>query len=450
MQQQHERNGEIEHFLQSLNSEESAEHEADMLQEEPPQPNTELRADEEIQETIHVYVVREQAAPQQDEQVIESTPPISSQRKSDLSAYTTILFFLFLILACLGFQLSLVFKPPIVTVTVVPRSRVVTLSGIVHLGRVVAPITLSQSQTVPTTGTGHQDPRAATGSITLFNGQLTSATVPAGTVITSASGIAIVTDQDATIPPADPTTNPPIFGQVTISAHATNIGTAGNIAAYALNQPCCSASVIAKNMTPFAGGQDKRNFHTVSKADIGTTATALKPNLTAGMQGALQGQLRQGEALQTLPCIPTVSADHHIGQETTIVKVTVAETCSAVAYYTDELVTKAADLLSHQTRQQLGTGYRLIGTVQITITQATATHPAPTLIISCQGTWVYALSQQAQQQLKHLIAGKPRREAIPLLLAMPGIETATVEGDDQTLLPKSLDALHLRIIVPTD
>ena len=40
MQQQHERNSDIERFLQSLNSEDNAEHDADSPQEEPPQPNT--------------------------------------------------------------------------------------------------------------------------------------------------------------------------------------------------------------------------------------------------------------------------------------------------------------------------------------------------------------------------------------------------------------------------
>jgi hypothetical protein len=449
MQQQHELNGDIEQFLQRLQGEESAEHEKESPQDEPPQPATEQGADEEIPETIHVYFVREPAAPQQDEQVIESTPPTSPQRKSDLPAYTTTLFFLLLILSCLAFQLSLVFNPPTVTITVVPKSQVVSLTGTVQLGRAVSPITLSQSQTVPTTGKGHQNPRAATGFITLFNGQLTSIIVPAGTVITSASGVAIVTNQDAAIPPADPTANPPVFGRVTVLAHATNVGTAGNIAAYAINQPCCRASVIAKNMTPFTGGQDKRNFHTVSTADIGITATTLKTTLTESMQGALEGQLRQGETLQTLPCTPTTTADHHIGQEAASVKVTVLETCSAVSYHTDALVSKATDLLSHQATQQPGTGYSLIGTVQVRITQATVTHTTAILKFSCQGTWVYALSQEAQQQMKHLIAGKPRREAITLLLAMPGIETATVEGDDQTPLPKSLDALHLSIIVPT-
>jgi len=51
-------------------------------------------------------------------------------------------------------------------------------------------------------------------------------------------------------------------------------------------------------------------------------------------------------------------------------------------------------------------------------------------------------------QMKHLIAGKLRQEAIKLLLSLPGIETATLEGDGTPQLPKSFDAIHLRMIVP--
>src|SRR5438093_13209248 len=100
------------HFLEGLNSEESAEHEADMPQEEPPQPHTEQGAEEEIQETIHVYFVREPVEQQKDEHIIESTPPGRPQQKPDLLAYTPCLFGLFLILSCLGFQVYLIFHPP--------------------------------------------------------------------------------------------------------------------------------------------------------------------------------------------------------------------------------------------------------------------------------------------------------------------------------------------------
>src|SRR5450756_2393735 len=114
MQQQHELSGDIEHFLQRLNHEVSAVHEADIdiPQEEPPQPNTEEGADEEIQETIHVYFVREEKAAQKDVRIRESIPPGSPQKNPDLPAYAALLFSIFLPLSCLAFQLYLVFNPP--------------------------------------------------------------------------------------------------------------------------------------------------------------------------------------------------------------------------------------------------------------------------------------------------------------------------------------------------
>ncbi len=49
--------------------------------------------------------------------------------------------------------------------------------------------------------------------------------------------------------------------------------------------------------------------------------------------------------------------------------------------------------------------------------------------------------------MKYLIAGKPRQEATKLLLALPGIEAATVEGDDNTKLPKTFTAIHFLILI---
>ena len=154
------------------------------------------------------------------------------------------------------------------------------------------------------------------------------------------------------------------------------------------------------------------------------------------------------EQLSILPCTPTVASDHHPGQEATQVKVTASETCSAVAFDKDALQTKATDLLSQQARRQFGTSYSLIGDVQVSIIKPTVTHAMPALIFSCQGTWVYALSQEAQQQIKQRIAGKSRQEAIKLLLSLPGIEQASIRWDEETKLPESPNALHLVIVVP--
>ncbi len=413
------------------------------------EPETKIagsQTSEEIQD-VYVFVVREGREETEESQVIESIPPTKRTQRFEYSTLWIVLLCSLPMLMSIAVQLFVLFNPPIATVLLVPRSQTVSLSGTLQLGRIIAPITLSQSTTALTTGKGHQDTRSAQGTVTFYNGELNNATIAAGTILTSSQAVQIATDEVAVIPAADPTANPPVFGRVTVSAHAVNPGARGNIPAYDINQACCFASVIAKNTTPFTGGQDERNFQTVAKYDIDTTVTALRTTLSESMQGALQGQLKPQEQLHILPCAPTVTSDHLIGQEATNVKVTVSETCSAVAYDNDVLVTKATDLLTHQARQHLGAGYSLFGQARVTITQATITRTTTILIFTCQGLWVYALSQEAQQHIKHLIAGKPRQEAIKLLLSLPGIEQASIVWDEHTRLPKNVDTFHFVILV---
>jgi len=451
MQQQHELSGDIAHFLQHLNHEESAVHEADIdiPQEEPPQPNTEEGADGEIQETIHVYFVREQAAAQNEVRIRESIPPGSPQSKSDLPAYTTILFFIFLIFSCLALQLSLVFNPPTVTITLVPRSQTVSLSGTLQLGRVMSPLTLSQSQTIPTTGKGHQSAKSAMGYITFYNGQFARVTVAAGTVLTGAGGTHIITEQDATIPPG----YPPSYGQVSVLSHAIYPGAAGNIQTYDLNQACCAPSVLAVNRAAFHGGQNARDFSTVSQQDIHTAATQLIPLLSQSMQAALLLQLLPREELQPLPCAPTVTSDRQLGQEATHVTVTVSETCRSVAYNREEVTARATKLLASQALHNLGTGYSLMGTIHVSINQAAVTltqHPLVFLSYTGAGTWVYALSHETTEQIKSLIAGKTTQEAVQLFASLPGIEHAAIRWHgfgDAARLPKNTGYIHITLLL---
>src|SRR5207244_1142652 len=145
------------------------------------------------------------------------------------------------------------------TITIIPQQQALTTTATFPIGRgpwdvqgrVLPALTLSQSQTVQAAGKGHQDARAATGTLTFFNGQLQRVTIPAGSTFIG-NGVRITTDDTATIPAADPTTNPPTFGQMQVSAHAVLPGASGNIQAYAINESCCAASVIVKNLAPFA------------------------------------------------------------------------------------------------------------------------------------------------------------------------------------------------------
>src|SRR6266446_5579307 len=347
---------------------------------------------------------------------------------------------LFLCLASIAFQLHLILNPPIATIILIPKSQTISLTATVQLGRVIPPTTLSQEKTVPTTGHGHQDAKAATGTVTVNNGSNTPQTVTAGTVFTGNDGIQVATDTDATIPAA----NPPLEGQATVPAHTLTANAKGNIQAYDINL-AVSSDLTVKNLSNFSGGQDARDFQTVTKQDIANAAAPLKTTLAQSMQGALTGQTKSGEALVTPTCTPTITTDHQIGQEATQVKVTVSETCSGVAYNTQELTTKATQLLTTQALKKLGTGYSLLGDVQVTTTTATVTASRPTIAFTCNGVWVYALSNQAQEHIKDLIKGKTTQDALHLLASQPGIERVSTSWDVNTKLPKDTRSIHLVI-----
>ncbi len=398
---------------------------------------------------IYILVVREHdEAPEQpqEEGIIETT---LAPQKPSLLAIAVCLFALLLPLASIVFQLSLALNPFTATVTIFPKSRQVTLSGTVQLGRILHPITLSQSQAVPTSGKGHQDAKQAQGFITLYNGLFTSQTIHAGTILIGNDGVRIITDQQAAIPAA----NPPSLGYTTVSAHALYAGGRGNIAAYDINQACCATAIKAVNTASFYWGADERNFQTVSHADIHTIATLLKTHLSQGLTSALQKQLKNGEVLLAPTCTPIVRSDHQPEDEAATVKVTVSETCSSAAYSTSALQKDATLLLTSQAFQKLGAGYSLTGNVQVVVKQATITGTHIHLVVSSQGTWIYKLSTKAQEHIRQRIAGKTTHEALQLIASLPGIETAAIKASgfgDDTRLPKDPRNIQLVVISSID
>src|SRR6266487_4579099 len=240
--------------------------------------------------------------------------------------------------------------------------------------------------------------------------------------------------------------NPPSYGQVSVSAHTVAAGASGNIAAYDINQPCCAAAVRAENVNTFSGGQDERNFQTVAKADIDNAASPLKTALSASINGAFHGQLTPGEKLIPLPCSPAVSPDHHIGEAATTVTVTVSQTCRAVAYDTASLQNSATAMLITEGKKAAGAHYRLIGTVQVTVIHAGFTGQArgrASLSVHIAGVWGYQFTQTELRRIAHQIAGKPQEAARNILLHVPGIQSATIAGIDETTnIPRNTDLIH--------
>lgn len=316
-------------------------------------------------------------------------------------------------------------------------------------GRLLPPLTVIQTKTAPATGKGHQDAAAALGTITFYNGLFTSQTVAAGTTLTGSDGVQVTTDQLAVIPAALATT-PPTYGEVTVSAHALEPGPQGNIPVRDINQACCLPSVLAQNTVAFQGGQNARDYTYVTRIDIDHVVAGLVTTLTQSEHAAFTTQLMQHEALVTPPCTRSVSTDHQVGAEAAAVNVTIADQCTAIAYDAAALEEQAAQVLTHELAQRGGAHYHLVGVAKISVLRARIVdqrRQVASLTVHLEGTWMYQFSQQHLQSIKQLVAGKTGRQAVRILLSLPGIQQATIEGVAANgSLPKDTSSIQVRIL----
>ena len=339
-----------------------------------------------------------------------------------------------LFLYLLALFLVAVFVAPVATlaatVTLVPETKTLSTTltvtalptGIPNLARQqVAARLLSvssplQSQSVPTTGTGHAPARVGEGTLTFYNAAPYAQTVAAGTVLTGADGVEIVTDAPAVIPAS----NPPIEGEATVPAHAPAIGPQGNIAPLDLNGLCCMGGVSVKNTMAFHDGQYAYDYPMVTQEDIDQAAGPLVATLTATTQATLRAQVSPNERLaEPVACQPAVTPDHPVGSNASQVTVSVQVACHAQVYDHEAVVLLVTNALMQQAMTTLGTDYALQGTISTTITPAGAPpHTKPgtlTLLVTGQGTWVYQVSRAEQARLSRLIAGLSRQAAVQVL-----------------------------------
>jgi len=310
----------------------------------------------------------------------------------------------------------------------------------------------TQSQTAPTTGTGHAPARVGEGTVTFYNAAPYRQTVAAGTTLTGAGGVEIVTDAPAVIPAGDP----PTFGIATVPAHAAVIGPQGNIAPLDLNGLCCMAGVSVKNTAAFHDGQYAYDYPMVTQADIDHAAGPLVATLTPATQESVQGEIHQGERLAgPVACQPTVTSDHPVGSDASQVTVSVSVTCHAEVYDHEAVVQLVTNTLMQQATTTLGTDYSLRGTISTTITQGgAAPHAKPgtlTLLVTGQGAWVYQVSTAEQARLTRLIVGLSRQAAVQVLqqqeqhhLAGIHIQISGV-GTDGSRLPADPARIHLLV-----
>lgn len=345
------------------------------------------------------------------------------------------------------------------TVTIVPWTQPISTTLTAQLvpgnadfarhqvqGRQLAMLTMSQSKTVPATGTGYQLAQAAQGWIALYNALPIAQTIPVGTLIIGQDGTQVTTDTTVMVPAA----NAPIEGQASVSAHATEPGPTGNITALDINGPCCRADVLAKNPAPFTGGQNARSFQAVSAQDTKEASATLETSLTQDVTTAYQAELTDGESLITpVFCQAQVHADHPQGSEAKQVTVNVSERCQGIAYNSAQMQALVNQAISQQSQAQgnQAAGYQLDpGSLHLQTTLS-STHPGVAQV-QASGVLRYQWNAQQRHRLAGLIAGKREAEAIALLEHQPGIATVTIQrsGRDTGTVPSNPDQIHFVFI----
>jgi hypothetical protein len=302
------------------------------------------------------------------------------------------------------------------------------------------------TQTVPATGHGHTQAQQAQGTLTFYNAAPYAQTVAAGTVLTGADGVELVTDQVAYLPAG----NLPDVGMATVPAQAVQVGQEGNIAPLDLNGLCCVAGVSVKNTDAFVGGQNARDYTVVTRQDVEAVSGPQGSTLTQAAQASLQGEVRPNEQLaSSAQCHPVLRTDHPIGSEATHVTITLSVTCQAEVYDQQAVQQLASAALSEQARKSLGTGYSVQGAIKTSVTQVATTeaaHGTLSLLVSAQGTWGYQFNNAEISQLSRQITGLPRPEALHLLKHDPHIQTVNItETWNATTIPS--DPAHIQVMV---
>jgi len=335
---------------------------------------------------------------------------------------------------------------PIAIVTIVPKSeQVATKLDIVVAtgqaqdgqvpGRLLSPLTMSLSQTVPVTGKTHLEAQSARGTITFYNAALYPQSIVAGTLLANADGVQIVTDLDTIVPPGQLATN----GQATASAHAVLPGPGGNIAANSIYGPCCLLNIQASNGA-FQGGQEATTYQSVTQVDIERAVITLNAQLDQSATAALSTQIHDGEQLAMAPCEQSVSSDHKAGDKATQVQVTVNAVCTGLVYNA-----KAFAIPLERASSKPDGDYRLHGELQTVIQSAQRGDNEGTyrLTVESRGTWVYSFSAASLDRLKASVAGKSAGEAMRVLRRANGVQNVNVRGD----VPQDVSKVRVVIVI---
>ncbi|BCL84459.1 hypothetical protein ccbrp13_69240 [Ktedonobacteria bacterium brp13] len=332
------------------------------------------------------------------------------------------------------------------TVTIMPASKTEANSFVVHAVttnpdpanlevsmRNLTANPPAQTKTVRGTGTAHTPATEAHGSITFSSLNPTAQPIDAGTSFV-VNGIHVVTDSSITLQAAFPQAS-----FQTVNAHVTTAGAVGNLAAGAINTPCCAASIRAVS-NAFRGGQDPVAYTYVQQSDVDGVVNPLVNMLAQQAKTSFNRQLHANERLAGNP-VCTQNTDvpkNQIGPQgsgISSVQVTVSASCTGVVYDYQGAQSVTQQRLQAQATKDLGANYKLIGNVLPAVKNVTQQGNSVTMLTDADGVWVYQFSDSQKQHLAKLLAGKKLADAKSLLAQQTGVQASDIKLNSGDTFP---------------
>lgn len=313
--------------------------------------------------------------------------------------------------------------------------------------RLISFTTPTKSETINTTGIGYTPAIQANGAITFYNVAPYNQTIYAGTVITARDGIQIVTDQTITIVAGNGEAN----GNAQALAHTIQAGTNANIPPLAINTLCCLSGVLAKNQSPFIGGENPKPYPMLSSADLKREATHLAGTLSPNAKVGIQSQMRDFEQnLVPIQCNMHTASNPKVGEKATTANVSVFETCITQVYDYSEVASLTTSAFLADAQSQLSSNFVQSGNLTIAKRKTTLldkTHSTYELSVSATGTLIFHLTAPQAQSLKKRIAGKSTAQAQQELLQLTGVAGVYIKPahQDDLSLPTNPDQIQMNV-----
>jgi hypothetical protein len=280
--------------------------------------------------------------------------------------------------------------------------------------------------TIPATGKQVTPDGTATGSVTLRNASTEAVTIPAGTTLTTTTGVSFVTGDEVEVPPGSPDGS--TIGEVDVAVTASEAGTGGNLGAGELSGKVADQPVYFSNRGAEMSGGSDIEVLVVSEEDIANLESEVESDLRRVVAEDWTAQLPEGQAILA-PSVETGDPEFTIEQAAGDVSDTVTlrgtVQASGLEYDDTEVREQARSNYEAALASQVPEGYELVPD-SVVLDDPQLVSEAPDTVEFTMGATATVraiFDQSAQDNLADDLAGADADQVDSILANVPAFES---------------------------